>query len=166
MARGGRRKRKKDDHLIAWVVLLVIGLYVFYVFANQDWLKIVLFTLVALTALSWFIGMRLETHCGVTTRSGDACRLQAHGVIFGCRRYHFWEKAQARRGKRQQVWEQPLANGRGRKGRDTGLDTYASEVVDVRIVEDAKSRITFRCMLLTTLCTVVGTPVSLVIAAF
>lgn len=163
MGRGGRGN-KKDDHLIAWVVLIVVGLYVFYVFVNRDWLKIVLFTLAVLTALSWFIGMQLETRCGVTTRSGGACRLQARGVIFGCRRYHFWEKAQARRGKRQQVWEQPLTNGRGRRGRAAGPETYVSEVVNVRIVEDAKSRITFRCMLLTTFCTVVGTPVSLIIA--
>lgn len=162
MARRDRRKR--DDSLISLVVLIVIGLYVFYVFANRNWLMIVLVTLVALTALSWFFGMQMQTQCGVTTRKGDACRLPARGVIFGCRRYHYREKARARRGKHQQVWEQPPANYRGREGRDAGLETHGSEVVDVRIMEDMKSRITFRCMVLTTFCTVVGTPLSLVIA--
>lgn len=164
MARGGRRRR--DDSLISLVVLIVIGLYVLYVFANRDWLMIVLFTLVAVTALSWFFGTQIQAQCGVATRTGHACRLPARGVIFGCRQYHYREKARARMGKRQQVWEQPPANGRGRKGRDAGHETYVGEVVDVRIVEDMKSRITFRCMVLTTFCTVVGTPLSLAIAAF
>lgn len=162
MGRGGRRKR--DDSLISLVVLIVIGLYVFHVIANRDWLMMALFTLVALTALSWFFGTQMQTQCGVATRTGDACRLPARGVIFGCRRFHYCEKARARRGKRQQVWEQPPANGRGRKVRDAGLETYVNEVVNVRIVEDMKSRITFRCMVLTTFCTVVGTPLSLFIA--
>lgn len=75
--------------------------------------------------------------------------------------YHYWEKARARRGKRQQVWDQPPANGRRRKSGDAGLvDTHAAnsgKVVVVRIEENMKSRVTFCFMVLTTFCTMVTT---------
>lgn len=163
VARRGRRQ--KDDYLLSWVILISIVLYGIYVFSHHDLLTMALYTPIGLAIPSWFLGMQIPNRCGVATvKDGHPCRLRSYGVIFGCWQYHFTTKARARMGKRRQVWEQPPASGRGRKRGDVGLGTPAAtsgEPVQVKIVEDMKSRITFCFMVLTTLCTLMTTGLSL-----
>lgn len=145
-------RRQKDD-LLSWAMIIIIGAFVISAFQNHDLLKIALIASIVLMILSWLVAMELPTRCGVATRSGQPCRLSARGIIFGCKQYHFWEKARARTGKRRQVWQQSqLTAGPGQKGRNIG-----PQVVTVRIQDDLKSRVTFQCTMVTTLCTLVTT---------
>jgi hypothetical protein len=141
------------------VILAGIVLYGFYAFSRHDLLAMALYTSIGLAIPSWFFAMQMPNRCGMATvKDGHPCRLPARGVIFGCKQYHFMMKARARRGKSQQVWEQPPASGRRRRGGDAGT---SGEPIHVKIVEDVKSRITFCFMVLTTLCTMVTTGLSL-----
>lgn len=158
-------RRQKDD-LLSWVIIGSIGLFVYSAFRDHDVLKISLIVLVALMILSWIVAMKIPSTCGVTTVKGGRCTRDTKGVIFGCRRDHYWEKALARRGKRKQVWQQSQIVGdrgqsRGRNSRDTG-----PQVVIVRIEEDVKSRMTFRCTILTTACTLLTTGMAIGTAVF
>jgi hypothetical protein len=154
--------RGQKDNLFSWLIVAVIAAFVISAFRDHDVLKIALIVSVVLMIISWIVAMELPTKCGVTTVRGGRCKLDAKGVIFGCRRWHRWEKARARRGKRQQVWEQSqVTGGRGGRGRDIG-----PQVVTVRIEEDVKSRVTFRCMILTTACTLLTTGLTVATAAF
>ena len=144
------------------MIIGIIGLFVYSAFRDHDVLKITLIASVVLMIISWIIAMELPTKCGVTTTKGGRCKLDAKGIIFGCRRWHFWEKAHARRGKRQQVWEaSKVTDGQG------GRRPYAGpQVVTVRIEEDMKSRMTFRCTILTTACTLLTTGMAIGTAVF
>jgi hypothetical protein len=150
-------RRQKGD-LLSWSIVALIGLFAYSAFRDHDMIKITLIVSIALMIISWIIAMELPTKCGVTTRRGGRCRLDAKGVIFGCKQWHYWEKARARWGKRQQVWHHSqITGGQGREGRANG-----SQVVTVRIEEDIKSRITFQCTLITTACTLLTTVLAIV----
>lgn len=104
-----------------------------------------LYVSIGLAIPSWFFAMQIPNQCGMATAK------------------------EARFGMRQHVWEEPLVKGRRRRRRDTRFEAPAGAKngpIEVEIIENAKSRVTFRCMLLTTFCTLVPTGLTLATAAF
>jgi hypothetical protein len=43
-------------------------------------------------AFGGWMAFRVRTTCGVANRRGGLCRRPTRGILFGCRKDHYWEK--------------------------------------------------------------------------
>lgn len=128
--RVARRARKQQNNdLIAWAVVVAI-LASFII--NHEWVK----ALICLTAV---FAVAIPVRCRVATGRGTPCTRTAYGLIFGCWKWHWLDKARARIGKHQKaIPRSPVST---RRRRDRGAEFEIDEAMPVRVVQTRTDRV-------------------------
>jgi hypothetical protein len=124
---------KKDVYL--WGILIII---VIYFIQQQEWAKLAVYLPLVFFVLAIFFLFVMPTRCRFPGRNGP-CRNRSFGVIFGCKRYHWWMKASARLGIDQQKIPPSPARGYRRGTAGVGFDA-----ISVRVEETGKDRFSRR----------------------
>jgi hypothetical protein len=117
---------------------------------------------IAIAIPAWVLAVKAPTVCGVTTQRGGQCSRKVDGVIFGCgTSNHTWAKLFSRFGWRRQP-EPEMAAKSGPTApltRPPNASGSEVEIVTVRIMEDAKSKVAFWLAMTATLCALVSATV-------
>ena len=85
------RRPRRDGPTSPWVIgVLVVGFI--SGFSLGAWQVGVLSFSGLLIVVSGWIAFRVRTTCGVANIKGGFCKRSTRGILFGCRKDHFWEK--------------------------------------------------------------------------
>lgn len=147
------RLSEQYREIILWAVIVAAPIFII---THYNWTVALVSIPIFLFLPTCYLALMMPTRCCVATRKGSPCRNRAHGVIFGCKQYHWSMKALARVGKREQ--DDPRhapSSHRGKSGGGTlGAQGATRQVVTVEIKEGMKGHVTFCFTVLSGLCTV------------
>ena len=143
--------------LIVWGFIIATPIYFI---VHRDWADALIYMPIVLAFPTLYLALAMPIRCRFATVRGTPCRNRAYGVIFGCRAYHFWDKARIRIGMGQVDVPQPI-NAHRRRSSGATLENTTRVPTD-RINEGIVGRISFYFMIFSALCTV--GPVIVVVA--
>jgi hypothetical protein len=134
---------KNDNELYFWGGLITIGIYLI---ARHEWTGLIAYIPAFFFILTCFFILVIPTRCRFPTRRDGPCRNKAYGIIFGCKRFHFWMKARAKLRIGRPETPPPPAHERRRKTGGAGFETYSrkDEPLPVRLMETPTGRISAR----------------------
>lgn len=89
------RRRRQRKPVAPLAVTAIVILLAFQLIQGRQWWILTQIGTVSLALLGLWLLFYRSTRCGYITHQGQPCRIQAHGELRGCKKYHKGLKAQA-----------------------------------------------------------------------